>query len=117
MSISERVKKLRKTLGLSQTEFGERIGVTIGVIRNLEHDLVPPKELLLNQICKEYHVNPDWLLKGEGDMMLGDTELLLDELSKDYDLDETDIKILKAYLKLDHEQRIALKEFLKALLE
>lgn len=117
MSISERVKKLRKTLGLSQTEFGERIGVTIGVIRNLEHDLVPPKELLLNQICKEYHVNPDWLLKGEGDMMLGDTELLFDELSKDFELDELDRKIIQTYLELDHEKRLVLKEFLKKLLE
>ncbi len=117
MDIVDRFIEIRKSTGLSQTDFGARVGVGRGMIKNIESRTVAPKENFLKLVCKEYHINPDWLLKGVGEMPLGDTELLLDELSKDYDLDETDIKILKAYLKLDHEQRIALKEFLKALLE
>lgn len=113
MGIPERIKILRKNLGLSQTEFGERVGVTIGVIRNIEKNLVPPKELLLKQICKEYHVDYIWLTTGEGEMFLNDTEMLIDELSEDYNLDELDRKVIEAYLKLSHEDRMALKKFLK----
>lgn len=117
METSGRIKVLRKKLGLSQTEFGERIGVTIGVIRNIERELVPPKDLLLKQICKEYHVDYIWLTTGKGEMFLNDTEMLFDELSEDYKLDELDRKIIETYLKLDHSKRMVLKEFLKEIFE
>lgn len=71
MEIHERVKKLRKEiLHLSQTEFGEQLGVSRSVINNIERNvLVRPdqKEPLYKLICKEYHVSYDWLMNGEGE--------------------------------------------------
>lgn len=116
-NIADRVKYVRKELKLSQTEFGARVGVSRDVIKNIECYLVPPKELLLKQICKEYHVDYIWLTTGEGEMFLSDTEMLIDELSADYKLDELDRKIVEAYLKLSHEDRMALKKFLKSIFE
>ena len=37
MSIHDKVKAVRKKLGLSQTAFGERLGVGIGVIKMLKY--------------------------------------------------------------------------------
>ena len=68
MSISERFKTLRKIKKLSQTEFGERVGVSRSVIKKIENELVEPKELFIKQVCKEYRVNFMWLTEGEGEM-------------------------------------------------
>lgn len=65
---NERITLLRKELKLSQTEFGERIGVSRGVIKNIDDKNVIAKPLLIQQICKEYNVNRIWLETGEGEM-------------------------------------------------
>lgn len=68
--INQRIFQLRKTLKMSQTEFGEGFGVTRGVINNIDHNLVPAKPLLIQQICKAYNVNETWLTTGEGEMFV-----------------------------------------------
>ncbi len=70
MSIYDRVKAVRKSLDLSQTAFGERLGVGIGVIKNIEYANVDPKEPFLSLICEVFNVNPDWLMHGTGEMFL-----------------------------------------------
>ena len=52
MSIHDKVKAVRKKLGLSQTAFGERLGVGIGVIKNIEYAYVDPKEPFLTLLCE-----------------------------------------------------------------
>ena len=70
MDISERITHLRKTLKLSQAAFGEGVGVSRDVIKNIDNKLVAPKPLLIQQICKVYKVDPDWLETGDGEMFL-----------------------------------------------
>lgn len=76
MEIYERIRKLRKEkLHLSQTEFGQKLGVSRSVIKNIElNALARPdqKEPLYKLICKEFHVNYDWLVNGNGDPFLYD---------------------------------------------
>ena len=48
--MNERIKKLRKELGLSQDEFGRRLGVTRGAITNIELNKVEPKPLFVDLI-------------------------------------------------------------------
>lgn len=117
MDIIDRFIEVRKSTKLSQTDFGERVGVGRGVIKNIESRLVPPKEIFLKTVCKEYHIDYIWLTTGKGEMFLNDTEMLFDELSEDYNLDELDRKIIETYLKLDHNKRMVLKEFLKEIFE
>ena len=71
MEIYERIRYLRKKeLHLSQTEFGEKLGVSRSVIKNIELNVLArpdQKEPLYKLICKEFHVNYNWLINGEGD--------------------------------------------------
>lgn len=115
--IYDRFKTLRKTKKLSQTEFGERVGVSRGVIKNIEGKLVEPKELLIKQVCKEYRVNYLWLTEGKGDMFDESEDMLLDELADEYKLDELDKKIIEVYIKLSHQERMELKKMLKKIFE
>lgn len=76
MKTYERVKKLRKNfLKMSQTAFGERLGVSRDVIKNIElNALAKPEQKLslLKLICKEFNVSEDWLLNGTGEMFADD---------------------------------------------
>lgn len=65
--VNERIYSLRKRLGLSQTAFGQALGVGIGVIKNIEYKITEPKPDFLSLICKVYNVDPDWLETGEGE--------------------------------------------------
>jgi transcriptional regulator with XRE-family HTH domain len=66
--VNERIKELRKALKMSQTEFGNKFGVGLGVIRNFEYGLTVPSEVQLNLICATFDVNREWLLYGNGEM-------------------------------------------------
>lgn len=76
METYERVKELRKNfLKMSQTAFGERLGVSRDVIKNIElNALAKPEQKLslLKLICKEFNVSEDWLLNGTGEMFAND---------------------------------------------
>lgn len=75
MSIHDRVKAVRKALNMSQTAFGEKLGVGIGVIKNIEYANVDPKEPFLTLMCDMLNVNKNWLIHGTGEMFLErDTE-------------------------------------------
>ena len=70
METYERIRELRKSLHLTQTEFGERLGVSLSVINNIEYNRLsrPDQKLsLIKLMCKEFGVNEEWLLTGEGE--------------------------------------------------
>ena len=69
-TINERILYLRDTLNLTRKAFGEKIGVSDSVIKNIEYSVTDPKPLLLQQICRVYNVDPDWLENGSGEMFL-----------------------------------------------
>lgn len=66
--ITPRVKILRQALGMSQTDFGAKIGVTRGVINNLDRGLTDLQDPLLSLICSVFNARREWLETGEGEM-------------------------------------------------
>lgn len=84
--MNERIKEVRKAKGLSQDEFGRRLGVTRGAVTNIELNKVEPKPLFVDLICREFDVNEEWLRTGVGPM--------LREKTRDEDLAEFFGKVL-----------------------
>jgi len=68
--MNERLKELRKTLGYSQREFGDKLGLSRDVISNLELGRVDLKEHIIKLICEVFNVNEQWLRIGQGEMFL-----------------------------------------------
>ncbi|WEA38584.1 helix-turn-helix domain-containing protein [Lysinibacillus fusiformis] len=69
MSLGERLKKARKSKGLTQEKLAEMIGTSRGVITNLEHDKIEtPQPLIINALCNFLEINLEWLLHGIGEM-------------------------------------------------
>lgn len=66
--MNERFIEIRKALNLTQTEMGERLGVTRSVISNIEYNRVEPSQLIIKLTCKEFGVDEIWLRTGVGEM-------------------------------------------------
>lgn len=66
--MGERIRELRKALGMNQTEFGSRIGLKQTSIAGYESGARTPLDAVITSICREFNVNETWLRTGEGDM-------------------------------------------------
>lgn len=112
--MNERVKQLRKALGLSGEKFGARLGVTRTAVSLIESGKNNLSEANILSICREFNVNEEWLRTGSGDMFSALSQLSLDELMAD--ADPIDIEIMKAYFTLDKDiRRKAIEHFKKSL--
>lgn len=120
--LKERIREIRKTLKLTQVEFGEKIGVKGNTVTNYETGLRNPTDAVLLSICREFNVNEEWLRSGEGDMFqIPDDEdaALVSEI-----LEHTDrrfyqavLNIVRTYSQLSPESQSALDVFVDQLLE
>lgn len=70
MTQGERVKEIRKTLGLTLEKFGEKLGVGKTSISKIEKQQVRLTDQMAKSICREFDVNEEWLRTGVGDMFL-----------------------------------------------
>lgn len=117
--IKDRLRELRKSVGLSQTKFGEKVGVGLGVIRNLEDGLTSPAPMFLDLICRIYGCDRIWLETGDGEMF---QEMSVDEQIADFvggilsdRGDQFQKKVIQILSSLDDEGWKALNDFLDAI--
>ena len=66
----DRIKAVRKELGLNQTDFGQKIGVKQGSVAAYESGSRSPLDSVIVSICREFNVSERWLRTGEGEMFL-----------------------------------------------
>jgi len=86
---SNRIKAVRKALGISQKDFCGGIYLSRSFYAKIETGTRSPNERVYELICTKYNVNKDWLTTGKGEMFGGappDVELLeLVEIVKQLD--------------------------------
>lgn len=101
MGIGARLKQARSLKGYTQTSLADAIGVSRGVITNIEHEKAEPQQLVIREICYVLGINKSWLLDGDSPMDAGENEkksvrllaeiyhsaTLLSEAEQDYILD------------------------------
>lgn len=71
--MNERIKELRKALGLTLEKFGERVGVQKSAISKIERGENGVTDQLFKLICREFNVSESWLRSGEGEMFVQKT--------------------------------------------
>ncbi|MBU5416505.1 helix-turn-helix domain-containing protein [Anaerobutyricum soehngenii] len=64
--MNERFKEVRKTLGLTQSEFGKSLGISNTAISKIEKGENNVSESNIISICREFGVNEEWLRTGVG---------------------------------------------------
>ena len=71
--MGERLKELRKHLGLSRDDFAKRLGLkSRGKIENIELGRTKPDEAFIKLICSTFKVRYEWLVHGAGEMFQDD---------------------------------------------
>ena len=99
--MNERVREIRKNSRLTQTEFGNRLGVTPAAISGIESGTRNLTEQMLLAICREFGANESWLRHGAGDMFRPLPQTELDALLQKYGLNGIAKRIVEQFVMLD----------------
>lgn len=113
MTQGERVKEIRKALDLTLEKFGEKLGVKRNTMSAIETGRNSMTDQMAKSICREFNVNYDYLMEGEGDMFSDLPQTVLDELCRQYDCDDLDRRLIEEYLKLDAAEKQAIKKYIR----
>lgn len=112
MNTNERIKLLRKELGLTQNEFGEKIGLKKSAISQIENGSTSSNPRIVQLICTAFNISEKWLTEGKGDMYTSDEEAILDKLAGMYDLSESQMIFAKQWLQLPATAKDAVVDYI-----
>lgn len=108
--MNERIRVLRKTLGLTLKKAGERLGVSESAMSNIEKGNRNVTDQMFVSICREFNVNENWLRNGEGEMFNTIPNSTMEQLRNEFHLDDFSFNLVYEYLKLTEEKRSVVRE-------
>lgn len=117
MTQGERVKAIRKALNLTLEKFGEKVGVTKQTVSRIENGVNNLTDQMVKSICREFNVSYDWIMNEDGEIFTDLPQTVLDELCKQYDLDDFDRALVEMYIEFPDSIRKHLKENLLKMLK
>ncbi len=113
--MKDRIKFLRKDLGLTQEKFAEKLHMKRNTIANYEIGRNEPIDAVISLICREFNVNEDWLRNGkepiyieldkENQLMMWAANILKDES------DSFKKRFVKMLMELDESDWETLEKF------
>lgn len=114
----QRIKEIRKEFNLTQTQFGDRIGVKGNTITNYENGNREPSNSVINSICREFGVNEEWIRFGTGEKYKERAGYFSETLSRIEESDDEFIKnLIMAYIELDESSKAALRKIAEGMAE
>lgn len=112
MTLGDRMRKLRKTLDLTQQEFAERIGSVQNSITGYESGRRNPSAPVISLICREFGASEAWLRTGTGEMFEPEAANALDALVKERGISRAEQILIEKFLNLKPENRQAVMDYL-----
>lgn len=107
----ERLKLLRKALKLNQIEFGKKINLSGSHIASYETGRRNLTTRTIEDICREFNVNKDWLVNGTGEMFVLHKDKDVAEYIKSLNMSDFEMELLEKFLQFDSQTRINILEF------
>ena len=117
MTINERIRTLRKQKGLTQAEFGKKIGIGQAGVSKLEQEGNVVVEQNIRLISEAFGVNPAWLRTGDGKAQVDEEEAFIQRMIDRYQMEGLDATIIRAYLTLTREQRQNIRSAIQPLID
>ena len=117
--IGTRVKKVRLRKGISQEQFGEIIGIKKAAVSKIENGENSLSKGNLLAICRQFNVNKEWLINGNGEMFTPKSKedeirnFFESAISSDSDIAKIQRKFISTLVSLDEEEWIVLDRFMK----
>ena len=114
MTIAGRVKAIRKAMGLSQEQFGAKIGKSTALVCKLESGERKVTEQIKNTICTSCRVSEPYLMEGTGEMFSNEPpKKIIDDLARQINMSEVEKIFLITYLEMDDAAQKTCSNFLK----
>lgn len=117
--MKDRIKQIRKEAGLTQVEFGGKLGVKGNTVTGYETGLRNPTDAVILSICREFGVNEEWLRTGTGEMFVPETkdEQISKMLADVLKCEDSDFKkrLIVALSKMDDTGWNALEKFIDSI--
>lgn len=118
MTQGERVREIRKSLGLTLDKFGERIGIKKSTLSLIENDKNNLTEANIKAICREFSVDYIWLTTGEGEMLVDSDDDFIEKIDRIMaSEDDARKKLFKFMLSLNDDDITALDRILDQMIE
>lgn len=116
--MNKRLKQIRTTMGLSQEEFGKRIGIESRAhISSLENGTRNITDRIVKDICREFGINENWLRTGNDEMYYESNNRYTMNLNKlQRTDDETIIRWVNTIAETNPEALKEIENFMKRLL-
>lgn len=113
MTHGERVRKVRKSLGLTLEKFGKKLGVGKTAISNIESGNRNLTEQMIKSICREFNVDYIWLTTGDGEMFIENDDDFIEKIERIM-VNENDVrrKLFKSLINASDEQLYALEKWI-----
>ena len=114
--MNSRIKQIRESFHLNQTEFGARIGLKQSSITGYESGNRKPNNAVIKAICNEFQINEEWLKSGIGPMKKEDDSKEFDLIIRPYsdDLSSEDKMLITKYLQLSKAERETVLNFIRS---
>ena len=118
MTQGERIREVRKTLGLTLEKFGEKIGMKKNSVSQLENGKNSVTEQVVKAICREYNVDYMWLTTGDGEMFIDTDDDFIERIDRIMvGEDEARKNLFKFMLELSDDDIAALDRLMKKAIE
>jgi transcriptional regulator with XRE-family HTH domain len=78
----ERVKEIRKSLGLTTEKFGEKLGIQRSAVSKIENGRCALTDANIKAICREFSVDYIWLTTGEGEMFVESDDDFMERIDR-----------------------------------
>lgn len=118
MTQGERIREIRKALGLTLEKFGEKIGMKKNSVSQLENGKNSVTEQVVKAICREYNVDYMWLTTGDGEMFIDTDDDFIERIDRIMaGEDEARKSLFKFMLELSDEDIAALDRLMKKAIE
>ena len=113
--MKNRIKCIRKEKGLTQSEFGEKIGVKGNTITTYETGARMPSDAVIHSICREFNVSEVWLRTGEGEPYIRrDEDAEWQDVLAQITVSDDDLikRIVKSYWFMDDAEKAVIRKLI-----
>lgn len=118
MTQNERIKKVRKSLGLTLEKFGKRIGLKKSAVSLIENGKNSVTDANVKAICREFGVDYIWLTTGDGEMFVDTDDDFIERIDRIMaGEDDARKNLFKFMLELSDEDIEALDRLMKKAIE
>jgi len=113
----KRLHLIRKALKLNQADFAKLLNCSNGHMSDMENDKKNITDSNIQLLMLKCDVNENYLRYGIGEMFLKTSSDIIEQLKKEFRLDDFDYSLVYNYLTLSEEKRKVFRNFFYNVIE